>query len=121
MAEGIQLVRILTQEDFEAFATISGDDNPIHVDAGFAKATRFGATVAHGMFLYSILEALASPLISGRAVRQTALMFPAPARLGDEIAFEAAETVAGQVDLTARRTSDSETVCKLTLFLGGSI
>ena len=46
---------IFTQDDFVRFARLSGDDNPIHVDAKFASTTRFGKTVAHGMLLYSVL------------------------------------------------------------------
>ena len=35
----------------------SRDDNPIHCDPDFARTTHFGATVAHGMFLYALLAA----------------------------------------------------------------
>lgn len=45
-------VRVLTQLDFNRFAALSHDDNPIHCDPAFAKTTHFGATVAHGMFLF---------------------------------------------------------------------
>ena len=44
--------RILSQEEFDRFAALSGDDNPIHTDPGFSARTRFGRTVAHGMLLY---------------------------------------------------------------------
>jgi len=47
-----------TQADFDAFAAVSGDDNPIHVDPEFSAHTRFGRTVAHGMLLYSRLWAM---------------------------------------------------------------
>ncbi|NHK28670.1 hydratase [Parvularcula flava] len=117
MAEAIQIIRTLTQEDFDRFAAISGDDNPIHVDPAFASRARFGTTVAHGMFLYSILEGLAEQIMGDAGIAQTALMFPAPARLGDEIAFAGREENPDLLELTARRTSDGETVCKLTLVL----
>lgn len=45
----------LSQEDFDRFAVLSGDDNPIHVDPEFARGSRFGRTVAHGMMLYSLV------------------------------------------------------------------
>lgn len=114
MAATARIVRRLTQQDFDRFAAISGDDNPIHVDPDFAGRTRFGTTVAHGMFLYSILESLAASAIGDARVSQTALMFPAPARVGDEIAFEA-HRVDGRIDLSAKRLVDGETVCRLTL------
>jgi acyl dehydratase len=45
---------IFAQEQFDEFARLSGDHNPIHVDPEFAADTRFGRTVAHGMFLFSV-------------------------------------------------------------------
>ena len=33
--------RVLTQDEFDAFAKLSGDDNPIHVDPDFSARTRF--------------------------------------------------------------------------------
>jgi 3-hydroxybutyryl-CoA dehydratase len=47
-----------TQADFYLFAEISGGDNPIHVDPGYAAGSRFGRTLAHGMMLYAHLWAL---------------------------------------------------------------
>lgn len=44
-----------TQEDFDRFARLTGDNNPIHVDPQFSARTRFGRTVAHGMLLYSTI------------------------------------------------------------------
>jgi acyl-CoA synthetase (AMP-forming)/AMP-acid ligase II len=47
--------RSFTQEDFDRFADLSGDNNPIHVDPEFSAHTHFGRTVAHGMLLYSTI------------------------------------------------------------------
>jgi acyl dehydratase len=44
-----------TQKDFDRFADLTGDNNPIHVDPEFSARTRFGKTVAHGMLLYSTI------------------------------------------------------------------
>ena len=49
------LRRTFGQRDFDRFAALSGDDNPIHVDPEFAGRTRFGRTVCHGMLLYSTI------------------------------------------------------------------
>lgn len=49
--------RRITQHDLDEFARISGDDNPIHVDADYAATTPFARPVAHGMFLFSLVRA----------------------------------------------------------------
>ncbi len=75
----------LTQDDFNRFAKISGDDNPIHVDPVFAARTTFGKTVAHGMFLYSLIgECVRAHLPGAEQIAQD-LMFPAPSFAGEEI------------------------------------
>lgn len=46
--------RVVTEADVMAFADLSGDHNPLHVDDAFAKTTPFGQRVAHGMLAASI-------------------------------------------------------------------
>lgn len=81
-------MRTPTQADFDLFAALSGDDNPIHVDPEFSKRTRFGRTVAHGMMLYAHLWALAHRRFPGARHVSQSLMFPNPAYAGDTIRFE---------------------------------
>lgn len=74
-----------SQEDFDAFARLSGDDNPIHVDPEFAGRTHFGRTVAHGMMLFGALSAAASRwLEEPLTIHIQDLMFPAPTFAGTE-------------------------------------
>ncbi len=93
--------RVFTQSDFDRFARLTGDDNPIHCDPEFAKRSHFGATVSHGMLLYSCISKACSELIPGPgAVPLTQeLMFPNPTYVGDEITV-ALETVAENNDGT---------------------
>ena len=41
-----------TQQDVELFARVTGDNNPIHIDAEFAKTTPFGRPIMHGFLSY---------------------------------------------------------------------
>ncbi|SFP97817.1 MaoC/PaaZ C-terminal domain-containing protein [Tranquillimonas alkanivorans] len=95
-----------TQEEFDAFARISGDDNPIHVDFGFSSRTRFGRTVAHGMLIYSKLWTLlrdARP--HARHVSQS-LMFPNPCFAGESVMLEVELHAENRFYLRAVRRAD---------------
>jgi acyl dehydratase len=81
------LHRTFNQRDFDRFAALSNDDNPIHVDPEFAGRTRFGRTVCHGMLLYStICRALTDALGSGFAQYEQELMFVTPTYTDEEVA-----------------------------------
>lgn len=78
--------RVLLQADFDRFARLTGDNNPIHCDPEFAARSHFGATVAHGMLLYScICKALTEQIGPGVVQLEQTLMFPNPTFAGDRI------------------------------------
>ena len=81
--------RVLTQADFDAFASLSGDDNPIHVDPDFSARTRFGRTVSHGMLLSKVLRGLLDELVPGSSQVSQKLMFPAPTFTDEPMRFSA--------------------------------
>ncbi len=81
----LTLKRVLTQEDFNRFAALSGDDNPIHVDPEFSARTHFGRTVAHGMFLYSLICSAIDRFFPGATQSSQDLVFPAPTFVGDQV------------------------------------
>lgn len=49
--------KTITEQDVITFAEISGDHNPLHLDAEYAKTTRFGARIAHGALTAGIISA----------------------------------------------------------------
>ena len=106
--------RTPSQADFDAFARVSGDDNPIHVDAAFAARTRFGRTVSHGMLLFAILRAALAKAAPGVSVAGISLMFPNPAYAGEALLFEASGE-GDAVHATARRVAGGDVVCEATL------
>jgi acyl dehydratase len=78
-------VHTLTQDAFNRFAALSGDDNPIHVDAEFSARTRFGKPVAHGMYLYSLICGVIVGQFPGATQVSQELKFPAPSLVGEEV------------------------------------
>ena len=76
----------ITHDDVQAFADISGDHNPIHLDDNFAKDSIFGERVAHGMLTAShISAALVNFAGPGWLYVNQSLYFRAPVRIGDTV------------------------------------
>ena len=124
--KNIILERTLTQDDFDRFAKLSGDDNPIHVDPEFSATTRFGRTVAHGILLNSILRGLLDQLVPGGRQLSQNLKFPAPTYADELMRFSAAiESDDGQTvtaTMSSVRAQDDVITCEgFTTIQRGSI
>ena len=86
--------RKITDELVRKFADVSGDYNPIHLDEEFAKTTRFGRRIAHGMLSGALISAVLGYEFKERKIvyiSQT-MKFTAPAFLGDTITATATVT-----------------------------
>ena len=81
--------RTVTESDVVSFAALSGDYNQLHTDAEYAKETRFGERIAHGLLGLSIVSGLANRLGFGEGTVEafTSLdwKFRGPVRFGDTI------------------------------------
>lgn len=97
MSQALRIERVLTQADFDAFAALSGDDNPIHVDEVFSAASKFGRPVAHGVLLISILAGLVARLRPGARIVGQAIRYPAPTFAGEPVTFEAVRREGGDI------------------------
>jgi len=74
------ITKTITDEDIRKFADASGDHNPLHLDEEFAKTTRFGRRIAHGMLSASLISAVIAGDLPGEGsiyLAQT-LQFVAP-------------------------------------------
>jgi 3-hydroxybutyryl-CoA dehydratase len=77
----------ISKELVESFALITGDLNPIHLDENYAKGTKFGRTIAHGMLLSSFFSKIIAMDFPGEGsiyLSQT-LKFLKPCYVGDSI------------------------------------
>ena len=86
--------RLVTDELVRAFAEISGDHNPIHIDEDFAKTTRFGRRIAHGMLSGAFISAVLGYEFAERKIvylSQT-MRFTAPVFVGDTVTTTATVT-----------------------------
>ena len=100
--------RTIAQDDLFGFATISGDDNPIHVDAAYSATTPFGRPVAHGMFLFSLVRAqLRRRWPDARLIEQR-LVFSAPTPAGSTVTIRLQVVGADSVRLRVATTVTSQ-------------
>ena len=80
-------VRTITDADIVRFAEVSGDRNPIHLDAAYAARSPFGGRVAHGFLTGSLISAVIGMELPGPGsiyLGQT-LKFLAPVRIDDTV------------------------------------
>jgi 3-hydroxybutyryl-CoA dehydratase len=81
--------RTITEADVVTFAGLSGDYNPLHTDAEFAKETMFGERVAHGLLGLSVVSGLAwrTGFMEGTAdaLISVETKFRNPVKFGDTI------------------------------------
>ncbi len=96
--------KTVTEADIAAFAGVSGDTNPIHLHEGFAKTTRFGQRIAHGMLSGSFISTVIGTKLPGPGaiyVSQT-MNFMAPVMIGETITAVATIT---EIDDRRRRVT----------------
>jgi 3-hydroxybutyryl-CoA dehydratase len=77
----------ITDEMIHAFADLTGDMNPVHLDDAYAAGTRFGHRIAHGMIAAGLISAaLANDLPGpGTVYLSQTLQFKAPLYPGDTV------------------------------------
>ena len=81
------ITKNIVQDNIDRYAKASGDFNPIHIDADYARKTPLGGTVAHGMLILAYISqmmtnAFGHNWLSGGRLN---VRFRAPARPGDVI------------------------------------
>ncbi len=89
------LRKTVENADVIGFAELSGDYNPIHLSEHFARKTRFGGRIVHGLYTASLISAVIGMRLPGPGavyISQT-LNFRGPVKIGDviDIAVEVVE------------------------------
>ena len=82
--------KTFTSSDVEAFAQVSLDTNPIHLDDEYAKTTVFGRRIVHGILTSGLISAVLANKLPGPGTIYLGqeLRFTAPVFLGDTITAE---------------------------------
>lgn len=87
LGQTAEYVRTVTERDVTLFAAMSGDINPVHLDEEFARTTRFGGRIAHGMMTGALVSAALACVLPGPGTiyLNQSLRFTAPVKIGDAI------------------------------------
>lgn len=87
VGDSAEITKRIDETDIQAFADLTGDHNPVHLDDAFARTTPFGRRIAHGMLTASLISSVLANKLPGEGsvyLGQT-LQFVAPVFPGDEI------------------------------------
>lgn len=101
--------KTITEADIVLFAAVTGDTNPMHLNAEYAKDSIFGERIAHGMLAAGLITKVMGTQLPGPGTiyLSQSLRFRKPVRIGD--------TVTATVEITALNAEKSRatltTVC----------
>jgi 3-hydroxybutyryl-CoA dehydratase len=105
VGDDASISRTITEAHIVAFAGLTGDMNPLHVDAEYAAKSMFGERIAHGMLVAGLISAVVGMELPGpnSIYLGQDLKFTAPVKIGD--------TVTVTVTVTEKR--DDKRIIKL--------
>ena len=111
LGQSAEMSRVVGAADIAAFAEVSGDNNPVHLDDAYARTTPFGERIAHGMLSGAYISAVIGTQLPGPGtiyLSQT-MRFRRPVRIGDQVTarvtIKALDPAKGHVTL--------DTVCEV--------
>jgi 3-hydroxybutyryl-CoA dehydratase len=109
VGQSAEITHVVGAGDIEAFAAVSGDVNPVHLDDAYAKATPFGGRIAHGMLSAAYISAVLGNHLPGPGAiyLSQSLRFRRPVKIGDPVT---AKVTVKALD-AAKGHATLETVC----------
>lgn len=112
MGQTASITRTVTDHDIRLFAAVSGDTNPVHLDAEFAAGTMFKERIAHGMYTGGLISAAIAMEMPGPGTIYLGqeLRFERPVKLGDTITItlEVIEKIDGKNFVKLKTTATNQ-------------
>ena len=111
IGQSASYAKTITEADVVLFAGISGDDNPVHINAEYAAETMFKDRIVHGMFSAALISAVLGTRMPGPGAIyiDQQIGFKAPVYIGDTVTATATVTDINQ----ERRRVTLETTCSV--------
>ncbi len=90
VGDSFEWSRTITMDDVRAFADVTGDDNPIHVDEAAGEASQFGTAVVHGVYLLGLASKVLGRDFPGHGAVAVSLSakFLRPVPVGSQVRIE---------------------------------
>jgi len=87
IGQSAELSRTVAESDIQSFAAVTGDTNPVHLNADYAAGTMFKSRIAHGMLSAGYISAVIGTRLPGPGAiyLSQSLKFKAPVRIGDTV------------------------------------
>lgn len=91
IGQSAEMTRVVGAADIEAFAEVSGDINPVHLDEAYARTTTFGGRIAHGMLSAAYISAVLGTRLPGPGAIYLSqqMRFRRPVKIGDPVTARA--------------------------------
>ena len=111
LGQSAELVRTVDEAAIVAFAQVTGDENPVHLDEAYAATTPFKTRIAHGMLSAGYISAVIGTKLPGPGAiyMSQALKFKRPVKIGDVVTARATITA---IDAEKGRVT-LETLCEV--------
>lgn len=111
VGQDASITNTVTEKDIIAFAEVSGDKNPVHIDAAYAAGTMFKERIAHGMLSAAYISAVFGMKLPGPGAIyiSQSLAFKAPVKIGDAVVA----TVKCVELIPEKKRARFETVCSV--------
>ena len=116
VGQSADMTHVVEAADIDAFAQVSGDTNPVHLDEDYAKTTTFQGRIAHGMLSAAYISAVLGTRLPGPGAiyLNQSLRFRRPVRIGDtvtaRVTVQALDERRGHVTLSTQCLVDGKAV-----------
>jgi NAD(P)-dependent dehydrogenase (short-subunit alcohol dehydrogenase family)/acyl dehydratase len=115
--------REITEEDVLSFARLSGDSNPLHVDADYARESNYRGRIVHGAFQVGLASALLGMHLPGKNVLlgsinsrfPSPLYFPTRAKISGEITSWNLQTLGGQLKVVVQEAESLQPTAEISM------
>lgn len=116
VGQSAEILKIVSAADIDTFAAVSGDTNPVHLDADYAATTPFQGRIAHGMLSAAYISAVLGTKLPGPGAiyLSQSLKFRRPVKIGDpvvaRVTVQALDERRGHVTFATACLVDGKTV-----------